>query len=111
MVVLRVSVLASFVAVALGHPNVRAYPGVPAAVALASLCLAIGFATPVMSAVAGAVAVADMVFGGPSPGFSLQYVLILDAAALALLGPGAYSADARLFGRRVTVLPTNTGDD
>ncbi|MFZ6760920.1 hypothetical protein ACO0K9_27255 [Undibacterium sp. Ji50W] len=30
---------------------------------------------------------------------------ILSALALALLGPGAYSVDARLFGRRVIVLP------
>jgi cytochrome b561 len=29
----------------------------------------------------------------------------LDAIALALVGPGAYSVDAYLFGRRVVVLP------
>jgi len=28
-----------------------------------------------------------------------------NAAALALIGPGAYSVDARLFGRRVVHLP------
>jgi hypothetical protein len=30
------------------------------------------------------------------------------AIALALLGPGAYSLDARIFGRRVIVLPRKT---
>ena len=42
-----------------------------------------------------------------STGFDAT-VLILSmpvAAALALLGPGAYSIDARVFGRRVIVLP------
>jgi hypothetical protein len=32
-------------------------------------------------------------------------VLSLDALALALLGPGAYSVDSRRFGRRLVVLP------
>jgi hypothetical protein len=32
-------------------------------------------------------------------------VVSLDAIALALVGPGAYSVDAYLFGRRVVVLP------
>src|SRR5262245_33388566 len=32
-------------------------------------------------------------------------VVCLDAVALALVGPGAYSIDGYLFGRRVVVLP------
>jgi uncharacterized membrane protein YphA (DoxX/SURF4 family) len=32
-------------------------------------------------------------------------ILIVDAAALALLGPGAHSLDARLFGRREIIIP------
>ena len=34
----------------------------------------------------------------------VQVALLFNAAALALLGPGAYSVDARLFGLRVTVI-------
>lgn len=34
----------------------------------------------------------------------------LTAAALVLLGPGAYAADARLFGRRRLVLPASPAD-
>ena len=30
---------------------------------------------------------------------------VLDALALVLIGPGAYSIDARRFGRRLVVLP------
>ena len=32
-------------------------------------------------------------------------IVSLDAIALALLGPGAYSVDSYLFGRRVVVIP------
>jgi hypothetical protein len=32
-------------------------------------------------------------------------ILLVDAAALALLGPGALSLDARLFGRREIIIP------
>ena len=37
--------------------------------------------------------------------------LFLITAALGLLGPGAYSVDARLFGRRRVVLPEGDEDD
>ena len=40
----------------------------------------------------------------PLPAQSLAGVIIL-AAAIALLGPGAFSVDARLFGRREILIP------
>jgi hypothetical protein len=42
-------------------------------------------------------------FGGVSP--VVVGVVTLDAVALSVLGPGAYSLDAVRFGRRVVVLP------
>ena len=46
--------------------------------------------------------------GGPllTPMTAVLFAVI--AAALALLGPGALSLDARLFGRREIVIPTNS---
>ena len=61
----------------------------------------------VVTAVAGTLyCVAEIGFAVAAPGFDAT-VLILSipvAIALVLLGPGAYSVDARIFGRRVIVL-------
>jgi hypothetical protein len=65
-----------------------------------ALPLGAGFAT-VLSAVGCCVAAIGLLLTtmGPQPG--CLAVLALLSVSLALLGPGAYSADARLFGRRV----------
>jgi uncharacterized membrane protein YphA (DoxX/SURF4 family) len=63
----------------------------------------LGFLTPVNGAL---VALSMPLFWYPnvSPGLFLKpiggFLLAADAAAIALLGPGAFSIDARLFGRR-----------
>jgi hypothetical protein len=40
----------------------------------------------------------------PQASFVLCVIAITNAIALALLGPGAYSLDSKLFGRRVTIV-------
>ena len=72
-------------------------------VALMSVSLSIGFLTPYLSVLACAAAVVNLVVGANS-GNLLSVFPVINAAALTLLGPGAYSLDARLFGRRVTVV-------
>jgi uncharacterized membrane protein YphA (DoxX/SURF4 family) len=59
---------------------------------LAVLLLLIGFLTPA----AGSIAAAAGLYGATPDGLCLFVI----AAAIVLLGPGAYSIDARLFGRR-----------
>ena len=72
-------------------------------IALTAFSLCLGFLTPVLSVAATLIAVANLFLGQP---INLVYVLrILTSAALFFLGPGAYSIDARLFGRRVAVVP------
>ena len=74
---------------------------------LAAICLGLGLLTPYLAVAAGALAVANLL---ASPTADLvQVAPIVDALVLALLGPGAYSLDARLFGRRVTVVRPRKG--
>jgi hypothetical protein len=108
---LRGSVLASVIAIATRHPGVLAHPLALVGVAGLCLCLAAGFATPVIAFIAVGAAAAEMLIGPHAQGFIVSAVLLLDAAALGLLGPGAYSVDAMLYGRRVTVLPAPTDAD
>ena len=68
---------------------------------LVTVGLALGVWTPFLSVIACAAAFTNLVITShfSNPNF---YFPILDAIALTLLGPGAYSIDAKLFGR-VTV--------
>ena len=68
-----------------------------------SLSLIIGFLTPLLSSLACLMATACLLCDPRVEGAWLAPA-ILAAPALALLGPGAYSLDARLYGRRVTVV-------
>jgi uncharacterized membrane protein YphA (DoxX/SURF4 family) len=77
---------------------------------VSGLAVLAGFVTPASGVVAGLTTfaiVATRVAPG-APGFIdglAALILGIDAAALALLGPGALSLDARLFGRREIIIP------
>jgi uncharacterized membrane protein YphA (DoxX/SURF4 family) len=80
------------------------------ALAAGGLLLA-GFLTPIAAAVigAGAVAVGLSLLPAASPNFfdsrsSLVFAVTM-LVAIAGLGPGAFSVDARVFGRREVIIP------
>lgn len=104
LLLLRISVAATFVLIVANRTGFSTRALFLGAL-LVSLCLTIGVLTPYSSFVVCAYALVNL-FGTGSPLEELVLAsLLLSAAALALLGPGAYSLDARLFGRRVVVVP------
>ena len=78
--------------------------------------LVIGFLTPLASLLTGLCVLAITLSWLPGPSFGslgallVVVVLVITAIGLALLGPGAFSLDGHLFGRREIVIPPRTTD-
>jgi uncharacterized membrane protein YphA (DoxX/SURF4 family) len=80
-------------------------PALDALKVLLALCLFLGLLTPYCAAVASLLEVGLLVSTGFSTGYAFG-LCALTAACAAVLGPGAYSLDARLFGRKlITIQP------
>lgn len=82
--------------------------------ALSGAALLIGFMTPYASLLLAICLLVGLFSAAPAPLLSflgpkhLAGVLVILSAAIALLGPGAYSVDGYLFGRREIVIPPRT---
>jgi putative oxidoreductase len=83
----------------------RDMPGwMQAAAILVSLALSLGYLTPIMAAMC--LVLHTLIWSGLGIGnAAVATTICLDAIALSLLGPGAYSIDYYRFGRRQVVLP------
>jgi putative oxidoreductase len=71
--------------------------------AICSALLTIGLWTPVAGLLMAISEMSLLLF--PSTGTSMHVVLAALGVALAMIGPGAWSVDARLFGRKRIRLP------
>ena len=95
------------------HPTILDWVVGLAAVATASFVL-IGLFTPVMSTLIGIEIVGSSLTRIPAftanlVDLKLTEILALTiAAAIVFLGPGAFSLDARLFGRREIIIPSSS---
>jgi hypothetical protein len=110
MLMLRMGVAASLHIDPSGHFGVN--PNFPAFIAFSALSgsLALGLLTPLVSLLTGVIEVGRLL--GATSVIAPVLLGPLDAVVLLLLGPGAYSVDARLFGRRVVVLqPAGPGTE
>jgi uncharacterized membrane protein YphA (DoxX/SURF4 family) len=76
--------------------------------------LAIGFLTPYAGLLVGLCFLGIALSWFPAPSWGLHdgrlvaFGMIITTAAIALLGPGAFSLDGRLFGRREIVIPPSS---
>jgi uncharacterized membrane protein YphA (DoxX/SURF4 family) len=78
---------------------------------LTGTCILVGFLTPILSPLAALECLGMALSWLPVPAWSLfesklaATEMIAISAAIALLGPGAFSLDARIFGWREIVIP------
>ena len=105
LLLLRISVAATFVLSAANRTGISSIHPLLVGALLVSLCLTTGVLTPYLSFIVCVYALVNLFSAGSYLDELVLASLLLSAAALALLGPGAYSVDARLFGRRVVVVP------
>lgn len=101
LLLLRISVAGSLV-VGLGL-NLEAAGWKQSAVLLVAIGLGVGFRTRLLACLCIAAHVLALAIGADLSMLGIFHVV--DAAALALAGPGAFAADARLFGRRTVIVP------
>jgi hypothetical protein len=102
LLLLRISVVAFLIIIAVNYYG--SYHGlVLAAVLLISVSLLIGLITPYLCSIAIVLVIGNMIIN-PNTSSIVCVIAIANAAALGLLGPGAYSLDSKLFGRQVTIV-------
>ena len=103
LAMLRASVAFGLLLESFAHRH--ALPGwAQGAAVLFVLALCVGYLTPIAAALVFVFHCFIWFHFGVGSGTAAT-VICLDALALGLLGPGAYSMDSWLFGRRVVVLP------
>lgn len=109
LLLLRVSIGAGLVLNgALRFPSWLGDWDVPVRLVL-DLMLLSGALTPWIAFVSAVLTIVDVI-GIGAPCAPVAFLTVINAAALGLLGPGAFSVDAKLFGRRVVHLPIRERD-
>ena len=101
---LRISVAATLVANGTAHRfPVMSFWILPL-IAFPAIFLSLGLLTPYCATVRGLFQMGILISMGNGSRF-VVVISSLDSFVLAILGPGAYSIDAHLFGRRLLTLP------
>jgi hypothetical protein len=110
LLILRISLAAAIVDTGSHCLNSSFVLVILLASAIQSVLLGLGLLTPIVSMAACVFELASLFSSGHADGWFIA-LSSLNAAAITFLGPGAYSLDARLFGRRKIVLPSGGSQD
>ena len=100
LLVLRISVAATLVVYGVGNRAQVTFFWIALAIAVSAISLCAGFLTPYCSALCCLIELDFLLAAGAGNEFHL-IIAIVNSGVLAVLGPGAYSLDARIFGRRL----------
>ena len=72
------------------------------------ISLVLGFLTPLASSLTALTSIASMLYAVPAYEASGVAFIAVIAVALLCLGPGAFSLDARRYGRHEIIIPQKT---
>jgi hypothetical protein len=102
LIILRICVVSSLLTIAFDRGPLAFASWTGVGVGLLSLLMVVGALTPAACAVGALVETSYLML---RQGTDRRYIVfaLLVIAALGLLGPGAFSIDARLFGRRLLI--------
>jgi hypothetical protein len=103
LLLLRAAVAIALVAATCSHRQELA-AWILSATILVSVAASVGYLTPLVATACLAFHVLIWVHVGVGS-VAVAAIVCLDAVALALLGPGAYSVDSYRYGRREVILP------
>jgi hypothetical protein len=103
----RTSVVALLILIAVNY-NGPFHRLILVVILLISTSLLMGLLTPLLCVIAAAFSIGNMIIN-PCASIVVCVIAITNAVALGLLGPGAYSIDSKLFGRRVTTIRSRNG--
>jgi hypothetical protein len=104
LLVLRVCVAASSFVDGTVHWTIATSPWIFFPIVLTTVCVCLGLLTPVCASLCSFIEFFALVATPKEDMFHLV-ISMLTGVVLAVLGPGAYSIDARIFGRRLLTVP------
>ena len=104
LLVLRVSVAVTVTVCGTAHWAPATSFWTPFAIAILAISLFLGLFTPYCAAIVCIIEAYLFVLSSSRDQFHL-IMSVVDSGILAVLGPGAYSIDARLFGRKLLTVP------